>query len=105
MHYQKFLETNKLNLRKTWEGIREVINIKKTKVQIGNALNNSEDVTNENNKIAEKFGSHFCRIADTIENNIPKAKNQFSDYLKNQMEQSFLSIPQHLTKLSAKSNI
>ena len=30
MHYQKFFEINKLNLRKTWEGIREIINIKQT---------------------------------------------------------------------------
>ena len=27
MHYQKFFEANKLNLRKTWEGIRELTNI------------------------------------------------------------------------------
>ena len=59
MHYQKFFEANKLNLRKTWEGIREVINIKKAKDQIVNALNNGEDMINENNKIAEKFNNHF----------------------------------------------
>ena len=52
MHYQKFFEGNKLNLRKTWEGISEVINIKKTKGQIVIALNNGEDIINENNKIA-----------------------------------------------------
>ena len=52
MHYQKFFEGNKLNLRKSWEGIREVINIKKTEGQIINAINNDEDTINENNKIA-----------------------------------------------------
>ena len=52
MHYQKFFEGNKLNLRKSWEGIREVINIKKTEGQIINAINNDEDIINENNKIA-----------------------------------------------------
>ena len=31
MHCQKFFEANKLNLRKTWDGIREVIIIKKNK--------------------------------------------------------------------------
>ena len=63
MHYQKFFEGNKLNLRKSWEGIREVINIKKTEGQIINAINNDEDIINENNKIAE-----------TIENKIPYLK-------------------------------
>ena len=52
MHYQKFFEGNKLNLRKSWEGIREVINIKKTEGQIINAINSDEDIINENNKIA-----------------------------------------------------
>ena len=63
MHYQKLFEGNKLNLRKSWEGIREVINIKKTEGQIINAINNDEDIINENNKIAEK-----------IENKIPYLK-------------------------------
>ena len=31
MNYQKFFEINKPNLRKTWEGIREIINIKQAK--------------------------------------------------------------------------
>ena len=92
MYYQKFFEVNKLNLQKTWEEIREVINIKKAKGQIVNVLNSGEDRINKNNKIAENFINHFCKIAETIENEIPKAKNQFSDYLKNQMEQAALTV-------------
>ena len=63
MHYQKSFEINKLNLRKTWEGIREIINIKQTKGQIINALNNGDDIIS-----AEKLNNHFCKIAETIEN-------------------------------------
>ena len=100
MHYQKFFETNKFNLRKTWEGIIEVINIKKTKGQIVNALNDGEGIKNKNNKIAEKFKNHFCKIAETIEN-VPKAKNQFSDNLENQMEQSFFSNPTTSDKIES----
>ena len=59
MHYQKFFEANKLNLRKTLEGIREVINIRKTKGQILNALNNGEDMINENNKNSRKIQQPF----------------------------------------------
>ena len=73
--------------------IREVINIKKTKGQIVNALNNGEDIINKSNKIAEKFNNHFCKIAETIENEIPKGKKKFSDYLKNQINSLFLSVP------------
>ena len=73
-----------------WEGIREIINIKQTKDQT--LLNNGDDIISENNKIAEKF-NNFCKIAEAIENKIPKGKNKFSDYLKNQMEQSFFISP------------
>ena len=59
MQYWKFFEINKFNLRKTWEGIRHVINIKKTKGQNINALNNGDNIISENNKIAEKFNNHF----------------------------------------------
>ena len=64
-----------------WERIREIINIKQTKGQIINVLNNGDIIISENNKIAEKFNNHFCKIAETIE--IPKDKNKFSHYLKN----------------------
>ena len=93
MYYQKLFEISKLNLQKTWEGIREIINIKQAKGQIINALSNGDDIISENNKIAEKFNNHFCKIVETIENEIPKDKNKFSDYLKNQMEQSFFISP------------
>ena len=60
MHYQIYFETNKLNLHKTWEGIRDVIN----------------------NKISEQFNKHFCNIAETIQKEVPSAKNNFSDFKK-----------------------
>ena len=101
MQYQKFFEINKLNLRKTWEGIREIINRKQTKGQIIYALNNGDDIISENNKI----DNHFCKIVETIENKIPKGKSKFIDYLKIKWNGLFLPVPQHLTKLSLKSNI
>ena len=51
MYYQKFFEINKLNLRKTWEGIKEILNIKQTKGQIINALNNGDDIISETRKV------------------------------------------------------
>ena len=86
-------------------GVNDIINVTKNKSKMVNALCNGKDIINENNKIAEKFNNHFWKVAETIKNEVPRAKNQFSDYFKNQMEPFFLSIPQHLTKLSLKSNI
>ena len=93
MHYQKYFETNKFNLRKTWEGIREVINIRKKKRQTTNTLNSDNGIINEDRKISEQFNKHFCNIAKTIEKEIPSAKNNFSGYLKNPIEKSFCINP------------
>ena len=88
MHYQKYFKTNKLNLSKTWEGIREVINIRKKKGQTINTLKSDNRIIHEDRKISEQFNKHFCNIAKTIEKEIPSAKNNFSGYLKNPIEKS-----------------
>ena len=67
MHYQKYFETNTLNLRKTWEGIREVINIRKKKGETISTLNSDNGIINEGRKISEHFNKHFHNIAKTIE--------------------------------------
>ena len=93
MHYQKYFEKNKFNLRITWEGIIQVINIRKKKGQTINALNSDNGIINEDRKISEQLNKHFCNIATTIEKEIPSAKNNFSDYLKNPIEKSFFINP------------
>ena len=85
--------SSQLNLRKTWEGIREVIKIRKKKGQIINTLNSDNGIINEDRKISEQFDKHFCNIAKTIEKEIPSAKKNFSDYLKNPIEKSFFINP------------
>ena len=50
MHYQKYFETNKLNLGKTWEGIRVVINIRNKKGQTINTLKIDNGIINEDRK-------------------------------------------------------
>ena len=93
MHYQKYFEKNKFNLRITWEGIIQVINIRKKKGQTINALNSDNGIINEDKKISEQFNKHFCNIAKTIEKEIQSAKINFSDYLKNPIEKSFFINP------------
>ena len=105
MQCNKLFEAPQLNLQKTWEGIRKVTNIKKTKGQIKNALNVGEDIINENNKIAEQCNNHFWKIVETIENQILKAKNPFNNPKKIKLNSLYPSIPQYLRKSSFKSNI
>ena len=92
-HFNNFFRENKLNLFKTWEGIREIINISKkrttdiTSIQIGN-----KTVTNSC-EIASEFNKHFTSIAKQIEETLIKPKHKYSEYLKNQNANSFFISP------------
>ena len=46
LHYQKFFENNKLNLCKTWAGIKEIINISAKQKQNINGIANDNNITN-----------------------------------------------------------
>ena len=59
-HFNNFFQENKLNLFKTWEGIRKIINKENKEInciQVGNKTIN-------NPKIANNFNNHFTSIAE-----------------------------------------
>ena len=91
-HFNNFFRENKLNLFKTWEAIREIINISKkrttdiTSLQIGNkTVKNSYE-------IASEFNKHFTSIGKQIEEKL-KNQNKYSEYLKNPNANSFFISP------------
>ena len=73
-HYNNYFQENRLNLFKTWEGIRNIINItKKSKNNININTNsiqvNGRDITDPV-IIANELNSHFTTIAKQIEANL-----------------------------------
>ena len=88
-HFNNFFRENKLNLFKTWEAIREIINISKkrttdiTSTQIGNKT------VKNSNETASEFNKYFTSIARQIEETLIKPKHRYSEYLKNPNANSF----------------
>ena len=79
-HFNKYFHDNKLNIFKTWEGIREIMNVSEKGsnnincIQIGkNTITNSSDITNE-------FNRHFTSVAKQIEEKLIKPKHHYSKY-------------------------
>ena len=92
-HFNNFFRENKLNLFKTWEGIKKIIIISKKRttdiisIQIGNkTVKNSYE-------IASEFKKHFTSIARQIEEKLIKPKHKYSEYLKNPNANSFFISP------------
>ena len=82
-----------MNLFKTWEGIREIINITKKGIKdiyCIQVLNKT--ITNPNN-IVNKLDNHFSSIAKIIENKLAKRSFDNSNYLRNPSKQSFFISP------------
>ena len=66
-HYNNYFQDNRLNLFKTWEGIRDIIKItKKSKNNINSIQVNGRDITDPA-IIANEFNNHFTTIAEQIE--------------------------------------
>ena len=66
-HFNKFFIEHKLNLFKTWEGIREIINISKKGNKVINCIQNGNNMTvNSPKEIAEELNNHFTSITSKV---------------------------------------
>ena len=91
-HFNKYFDDNKLNIFKTWEGIREIINIsKKGSINI-NYIKISSDIAN-------KFNRHFTSVPKQIEEMLIKPKHHYSKYLKKPNCSSFFITPTNNEKV------
>ena len=92
-HFNNFLQENKLNLFKTWKGIRKIINITTKGSKEINCIQIGNKTINNPTKIANNFNNHFTSIAEKIEDNLVKSKFNYSKYLSNPNEYSFFMKP------------
>ena len=82
-HFNNFFQENKLNLFKTWEGIREITNItkKETKdINCNQVLNKT--VTNPT-EIVNELSNHFNSTVKNIEDKLIRPNFDYSKYLRN----------------------
>ena len=98
-YYQKYFETNSLNLRNTWRGIRSIINLREKAKSSPSSLMINGEVNTEPSKIANEFNNYFSSIADKLQASIHPQGQNFNSYLKNKSDCSFLSKLQISMKL------
>ena len=80
-YYCKYFLENQSNLKKTWEGIRNIINInKKSTVSIEKINKCNQEISN-NHEIADCMNSFFVNIGKTVEEKIPTVETPFSSFL------------------------
>ena len=90
MHFQNYFIKNAKDIRKTWSGIKNIINIRSsTKGQPTSILSDNKLETDPT-KIAEGFNNYFSSIAETLQEKIPILNNSFTKYLNTPLNHNFL---------------
>ena len=89
-HFQNYFTENAKDIRKTWTGIKNIINIRtSTKGQPTSILIDNEMETDPT-KIAEGFNVYFSSIAEKLQQDISFGDNNFSKYLNSPLDYNFL---------------
>ena len=83
IYYSAFFLQNQGNVKKTWDGIRALINVSKKKGIIPTKIVYKDEIKTSSIDIAESLNDSFVSIGSTLEGKIPKSKKTFFSYLGN----------------------
>ena len=91
-HYEKILEENQGNLKKSWRILKEVINKKKSTMSCSKFFINNK-LSSDKNKIADSFNNFFINIGPTLAQDIPSDNREPTEFLKNRVVHSMVLEP------------
>ena len=100
-HYHAYFETNKTNIKNTWDGIKEIISLnKKQKVMPNKLTLKDKKVVRCTKSIAEAFNAYFSSIGQSLDQNIPNSSKSFKDFLSPPQSCSMFLRPTTYTEIS-----
>ena len=90
-YYNQYFENNSNDIKKTWDGIRSIINTKEKNQNNITQLKVNEEVINNPKKIVEEINNFFVNVGPITEQTIPRnpVVNPVK-YLKNRNQFNFL---------------
>ena len=90
-HYESYFDEMNTNIKKTWEGIRKIVNVKKsTKFSISH-LNVKGKIVDDPVEIANNFNNFFVNVGPETEKTVPRVPNQTpNQFLKNRNQFDFI---------------
>ena len=82
LYYEAYFTTNLRNVKKTWEGINELLNRQRNRKTVS-ALqrSNNSGVTQNPSEITNIFNQYFASIGPRLARNISPSRINFQDYL------------------------
>ena len=90
-YYKKYFSKHDKNLKKIWDGIKEIINIRQKSSSLPTSLNNKGSILTNQKEIANHFNSYFSGIAENIlKNRKYEGSHSYQEYLKNPLQNSHI---------------
>ena len=92
-HYNKYFEDNKLNAKKMWGGINEIINMKSKRKNGNIHLQINNKIITDPKEVGNHFNEYFSNIAQKMLGKQKLCKKDANVYLKNRIQNSFFISP------------
>ena len=89
-HLRNYFSNNSDNIKKTWKGIKSIINIRETSYNLPTSMSINNVNESDPTMIAEGFNSYFSTIAEKLQNKIYSVNTNFSKYLSDKVDSNFL---------------
>ena len=90
LHFQNYFTENCKDIRKTWSGIKNVINIRNFNKGQPTSILIDGEIANDPNKIANGFNNYFSNVAEKLQGKIHSFGIEFSNFLKTPNDNFFL---------------
>ena len=74
-HHKSYFETHNNNIKKTWEGIKKIVNIKKPTDFSISQLNLRGKIIDDPSEITNSFNNFFASVGPETEKSVPKVPN------------------------------
>ena len=92
--FQNYFTKNGKNVKKIWDGIKQIINVKSKRMDQPSCLIDGNSTLTDPTEIANTFNNYFSSIADNLLNERAYNGNvSFRDYLTNPLPNSFVIYP------------
>ena len=92
-YYAFYFEQHKSNVKKTWEGIRNIVKITKKNYSSPTQLFYNNKVHKSNKDMANAMNDFFVNIGNMVEGKVPKVETDFSAYIHQPNEKSIFLSP------------
>ena len=89
-HFQQYFTENSNNIRKTWKGIKNIINVRSSTLGQPTSMKIGKEISTDPSKIAEGFNEFFSSIAKNLQDKIYFAGENYSNYLGQSSDYRFL---------------